>query len=309
MGRKKKKRYVEDHIFHIYPDYPLMILNRVGWGKEGAMAPMHYHYYLEIGLCHEGEGQIITENADKQFQSGSVTLIAPNLLHATRSSNDSYNKWSYLFIDLEDFIKLYSFTDEQLERKILRELFYEIQILDTKEYPIIGQILQIIPDLHDGKQGRYKEQILGLISTLLFLFYDCLTNGPEQFPESPDLAITPAIDHIYNHYMDPIRTSDLSALCHFSESHFRKVFLDMKGISPMEYLNSIRIREACWMLQNTTKNIRNIGEECGYQSFSSFERNFKSRMGMLPSQWRNERKIHRKKESTEFEIKKIYTEP
>ena len=55
MGRKKK-RYVEDHIFRIYPDYPLLVLDKIAWAKAGANDPLHFHYYLEIGYCYEGQG-------------------------------------------------------------------------------------------------------------------------------------------------------------------------------------------------------------------------------------------------------------
>ena len=83
VGRKKK-RYVEDHIFRIYPDYPLLVLDKIAWAKAGANDPLHFHYYLEIGYCYEGQGTIISEGEEAAFCQGSISLVAPNLLHATR---------------------------------------------------------------------------------------------------------------------------------------------------------------------------------------------------------------------------------
>lgn len=307
MGRKKK-RYVEDHIFRIYPDYPLMVLDKIAWAKAGAEDPLHFHYYLEIGYCYEGQGTIISEGKEAAFCSGSISLVAPNLLHATRNENGMYNMWGYLFVDLEDFIKLFSFIDERMNLKICRQLFYGVQILDEGEYGQLTFLLKQIFKIAGEKRGTYKMQVMSLLCTFLFMLYDVLEQNHAVEEEAVSLPLLPAIDYIYDHYMEQIKVGELAGLCHFSESHFRKVFQKMKGLGPVDYINCIRVREACWMLQNTMEPIRMIGEKCGYLSISSFERNFKKRMGVLPAKWREERRLYRKKERGEYEIKKILVE-
>ena len=73
MGRKKK-RYVEDHIFRIYPDYPLLVLDKIAWAKAGANDPLHFHYYLEIGYCYEGQGTIISEGEEAETRTVRCSL-------------------------------------------------------------------------------------------------------------------------------------------------------------------------------------------------------------------------------------------
>ena len=121
-----------------------------------------------------------------------------------------------------------------------------------------------------------------------------------------DLPIMPAIEYIYDHYMEQVKVIDLANACHFSESYFRKVFQEMKGMSPSDYLNSIRIREACRMLLNSTDTVRMVGERCGYPSVTTFERNFQKRTGMLPSEWRESQKNPRRKDRKSHEIKRMY---
>ncbi|POP31744.1 hypothetical protein C3R19_29140, partial [Blautia producta] len=158
MGRKKK-RYVEDHIFRIYPDYPLLVLDKIAWAKAGANDPLHFHYYLEIGYCYEGQGTIISEGEEAAFCQGSISLVAPNLLHATRNENGMYNMWGYLFVDLEDFVKLFSFIDERMHMKICRQLFYGVRILDEKKYEQLTFLLKQIFRTAGEKKGTYKMQV------------------------------------------------------------------------------------------------------------------------------------------------------
>ena len=307
MGRKKKK-YVEDHIFRIYPDYPLMVLDKIAWAKAGANDPLHFHYYLEIGYCYEGQGTIISEGKEAAFSPGSISLVAPNLLHATRNENGVYTMWGYLFVDLEDFVKLFSFIDERMHLKLCRQLFYGIQILDERKHGQITSLLKQIFKAAEEKKGTYKVQIMNMLCAFLFMLYDVLEQNHMAEEEAVSLPLLPAIDSIFDHYMEQIKVGELAEMCHFSESHFRKVFQKMKGLGPVDYMNCIRIREACWRLQNTMEPIRIIGEKCGYLSISSFERNFKKRMGILPAKWREERRLYRKKERGEYDIKKILVE-
>ena len=220
MGRKKK-RYVEDHIFRIYPDYPLMVLDKIAWAKAGAEDPLHFHYYLEIGYCYEGQGTIISEGKEAAFCSGSISLVAPNLLHATRNENGMYNMWGYLFVDLEDFIKLFSFIDERMNLKICRQLFYGVQILDEGEYGQLTFLLKQIFKIAGKKRGTYKVQVMSLLCTFLFMLYDVLEQNHAVEEEAVSLPLLPAIDYIYDHYMEQIKVGELAGLCHFSESHFR----------------------------------------------------------------------------------------
>ena len=305
---KKKKRYVEDHIFRIYPDYPIMVLNNISWSKIGSDDPLHFHYYLEIGYCYEGNGEIISEECCVPFKKGSVSVIAPNYLHATRNKDGTYTKWGYLFIDLEDLMKLFPGTSEYMQKRLFRQLFHGIQILNTQQYSEIKKYLIEIFKLSAQKQGSYKSQIIGLVYTMLHMLYDILSADIKEGNITSELTILPAIEYIYDHYMEKVLVKELASLCHFSESHFRKIFLEMKGLTPLEYLNCIRIREACRMLQNTKESIRLIGEKCGYQSVTSFERNFKNRIGMLPSQWRETQRDYVKNTKANYDIKKIYYE-
>ena len=57
---KKKKQYVEEGIFSIYPDYPVLLKENVMWEQEER--PLHFHYYLEIAYCLEGQGYFGSNN-------------------------------------------------------------------------------------------------------------------------------------------------------------------------------------------------------------------------------------------------------
>jgi len=100
------------------------------------------------------------------------------------------------------------------------------------------------------------------------------------------MPISQSLDYISMHYMEPLKTEDIAATCHMSESHFRKVFSRYTSMSPMEYVNIIRIQAACDYLKRTDDFVTDIANKCGFPTFSTFSRNFKKVTGVSPNEWR-----------------------
>ena len=71
-----------------------------------------------------------------------------------------------------------------------------------------------------------------------------------------------------------------------SETHFRRVFTSYMHMSPLEYINKVRIQTACEILKKTDESIADIAYKCGFTTNSTFNRNFRQLMGMSPAEWR-----------------------
>ena len=98
--------------------------------------------------------------------------------------------------------------------------------------------------------------------------------------------LAPAIRFIYQHYDQKLTLADLAREASMSVPNFSSVFRRTYGLSPMEYLNQLRLHNAIDLLQNTDKKIIDIAEECGYFSISNFIKAFNHSMGMSPSRYR-----------------------
>ncbi len=105
-------------------------------------------------------------------------------------------------------------------------------------------------------------------------------------PHIEVIPISQSLDYISLHYMEPLKIEDIAANCHMSESHFRKIFSRYMSISPMDYVNLIRVQAACDYLKRTDDYIMDIANKCGFPTFSTFSRNFKKVTGVSPNEWR-----------------------
>jgi AraC-like DNA-binding protein len=55
-----------------------------------------------------------------------------------------------------------------------------------------------------------------------------------------------------------------------------------------QFVNDIRVREACRLLKESSLSITQVIYECGFQTKSNFNREFLRVTGKTPRQWRTE---------------------
>ena len=133
------------------------------------------------------------------------------------------------------------------------------------------------------KEPTYNmECIYGCYSVLLGLIQSTNTNYQ---PDYKLKKISPALGYIAKNYTENIDNDKLAEIAGFSTVHFRKLFTDIMGISPISYIHQLRINKAKEMLKSDYGNITDIAYSLGYQSIYDFSRTFKKYTGVPPSKY------------------------
>ena len=78
----------------------------------------------------------------------------------------------------------------------------------------------------------------------------------------------------------------LAAECGMSETYFRRLFREVYGLPPRQYLIEARLRRARALLENTDAPVSDVGESAGFESHYHFSRAFRAREGVSPSEYR-----------------------
>lgn len=128
----------------------------------------------------------------------------------------------------------------------------------------------------DAKERRDEavssEHIYKIITSFI---YNCDNNGAVFNSQK-------VMEYISDNYMDITDIGSIAALFNFSRSHFTVRFKKATGITPYDYLTKCRISAAKQLLTNTNRSIEYISEACGFGTYSSFIRAFKSKTGLSP---------------------------
>lgn len=84
----------------------------------------------------------------------------------------------------------------------------------------------------------------------------------------------------------------LELLCkkfHFSKNHIINCFKKDFQMTPITYLNNIRLKNAERLIEATATPIENIAANCGYQNYSHFYRQFMRKNHISPEKFREKR--------------------
>ena len=235
---KKRKPKMELRYYKMPEGSPILALLGQKWVQNygNDIDYLHFHNYLEIGFCYEGQGFMILGEDKVQFHDRDFTVIPSNYPHTTNSDIGTISRWEYLFIDVEGFLDKF-INNSVKKEKIVQRINSRSLFLNEKENrSMAGKILKIL-DISD-------------------------------------------------HYMEDLRIDELAEYCHISETHLRRIFTTYMKMSPLEYINTIRIQAACDYLKKTDQPIADIAHKCGFTTNSTFNRNFRQVTGMTPLEWR-----------------------
>ena len=167
----------------------------------------------------------------------------------------------------------------------------------ASEQPRIHRLIRSMIEESKEKREYYRETMGGYILSLLL---EIARMNPKERQEGQLVKnsfdqIAEGLHYVEKHYMEGLRIKDLSLACHMSETHFRRVFEECIHMTPVEYLNLVRIQNACSLMRSTRASMDEIAQKVGYNSTSTFNRNFREIVGTSPYQW--------KKNSDNYEAK------
>jgi transcriptional regulator GlxA family with amidase domain len=91
---------------------------------------------------------------------------------------------------------------------------------------------------------------------------------------------------IAEHYAQPSPVAAMTAWSGLNERSFKRRFLRATGLSPLDYVHTLRLEEAKQMLESTDLVIEAIAQECGYEDAGFFGRLFRRKVGLTPALYR-----------------------
>ncbi len=95
-----------------------------------------------------------------------------------------------------------------------------------------------------------------------------------------------ACDYMRSSYYLPVDLDTLCAITCISKFHFLRLFRACYGLTPYQYLTSIRLEKGASLLKNTILPIQDISDSLGFELPNSFIKAFHKFYGCSPGQFR-----------------------
>jgi AraC-like DNA-binding protein len=244
----------------------------------------HYHPEYELTYIVKGNGYRIVGNSHEPFAAGDLVLLGSNLPHTWHSKAEDSTPSEAIVIQFSKaFIAPFLTLNEAKPLDALlvaakKGLHFEVDpaLVFALRKMVESQALESVLDL------------LRILNSLTSKKYKTLTSTEFHNVSSKtfELRINKVCTHLQKHFAAPITLTKIAELVHMSESNFCKFFKKATSTTFSDYLNELRINEACHLLIYSEDNISKIAQDCGFESLSYFNRVFLKKKHVSPSLFR-----------------------
>lgn len=253
----------------------------------------HFHPEFQISYIVKGKGTRFVGDHVEPFDEGDLVFTGPNLPHLWRSDDAYFDKDSKL--DTRGLV-IY-FDHELLNASLLgKEEFYYINKLvenSARGMEFYGETRKKINKLFlKIIQEKGFQRIIKL-----FEIIDILANSQEyNLLSSPGYTnvfkgddaekMRMVYDYVMTNFRTKIALEEISSLLNMTTTSFCRYFKPRANKTFTRFVNDIRIGHARKLLLEDNFNISQISYECGYNTLSNFNRQFKSVANMSPQEYR-----------------------
>lgn len=227
-------------------------------------------YVIGIALC--GQANYTINNETFTVAQGGLILVPPCATRTARSVPE--DPWHFITIGCR-----LHFADA-----LTQAAFATL----PRHFPRVPEgILQKCRELAGIWNCQSRSRVLMAKGLIYEIFFDLLEHWDRQQHGSEHFdRISKAQDYIRRNYAGDISQSELAQLCGYSESHFRRLFRSVIGMSCTQYILSVRIGVAKNLLLSGTANVSEAAYLTGFSDIYHFSKMFKKVTGYAPSHYR-----------------------
>jgi AraC-like DNA-binding protein len=245
---------------------------------EGVVQPFpnHFHGYYVIGFVEQGARCLSCKNREYTIEKGHIILFNPGDNHACVQSDHGTLDYRGLNISQEVMLDL---AEEITGRRELPG--FSQNVIQDEE---LACYLRPLHDWIMKGSGEFgKEENLLLLLSLLIERY----SGPfaRCVPDCP-AEIHRACAFMEEHFAERICLDQICRHAGLSKSTLLRAFTKLKGVTPYNYLENIRIGEAKKLLEQGVPPVE-AALRTGFSDQSHFTRLFRRYIGLAPGGYRD----------------------
>ncbi|MGM9936023.1 MAG: helix-turn-helix domain-containing protein [Candidatus Ornithomonoglobus sp.] len=246
-----------------------------GW----TMPYSHYHAAYEIYILKTGERTVITDGVEYSVKAGDAALFSSGISHRSRGDVP----FSGICIHFSERYLDFYFNAEA-KRLLMRCFKNNVISLNDGDFSII----KYIADTFD-KSASDNFLKLAAVLNILNRSDTSADIGTSVINEKKIKKSQRIIEYVNENYVYIKRISDITELFDVSENYVFQVLRKKYNMTPKQYINKLRINNACHRLKYSDKSIKSIAHNCGFDTYEYFTNVFKKTVGCTPTEYRKKK--------------------
>ena len=256
--------------------------------------PIHIHPECELNFIENAKGaqRIVGDSIEEIDEEELVLVTNPHLEHAWKDYRNVSKNIHEITIQFHPDLLTDTFLNKN-QMISIRQLFRHAERGVAFSRESIAKVRPLLKTLTCENDSFYS-----LIKLLIILHELSIDKGMRELStgqfaanvmhqHSSDESLGRVMDYLSRHYSEVIRLSEVAEMVNMSESSFCRFFKQHTSKSFIDFLTDIRLGAASRALIDSSLSIGEFGYDCGFNNLSNFNRIFKKKKGVTPSEFRD----------------------
>ena len=241
--------------------------------------PPHLHQHIEIVYMRSGSARTSVDLDEYVLEEDDLFITFPNQVHCyMKDDAQKIPDRSFVFMIVSPNFIPY-FTDMYKGK-----LPSSAVIKNVSKDPKLSSIIKLISDEHAENSSPNTTVIKGLLYALLGEFV--AQNHLIDQPSSEKAPIKAIVKYCSENYKRELTLDILEEELFLSKYYISHILHDKLKMGFFDYINYLRVSEACNLLSNTNMPIAAVGEAVGFKSPRTFNRAFCKVHGISPRKYK-----------------------
>ena len=239
------------------------------WGR-----PVRKDDYFRLYFMVEGQCWIKVDQVELRPIPGQLIILPPDtpLTYSTINSTPFIKHWLHFSVKVD-----------HLHLSQLIQFPYSIQVHDVEYVSGLFRTLTEMYKTRDDLTSPLKAKMF-LLEILTYFLDHVPAQSVGLYSSSPSPS-NQILKYIEDHIKEPITLEKLAGIFHYHPNYFVRYFRSMFNMTPIQYINRVRIENAKRLLISTDMSIEQVAEDIGLDRYY-FSKIFRQLTTLSPSKYR-----------------------
>ena len=229
---------------------------------------------FQVFITHSGRGRFLIDGEELIAEPGTVALLDCGHPHRYESLD---GVWEHEWVN-------FSGSGCRIYYELINPEGFAIYPLDGND--------DIPAVMREIREGVGRQDMPGFVHTstriirLLDAIYGLTVEQQRMRMTDRQSNVVRSVKYIDAHYMEPLSLENLAQTAFLSKFYYTRAFKRYMGVTPYEYLNTVRINHAKSLLLATRISVEDSAWRVGFSGSKNLIRQFKQATGMTPGEYR-----------------------
>ncbi|WP_106815023.1 helix-turn-helix domain-containing protein [Microbacterium timonense] len=262
------------------------------WGLD-----WHRNEGIEFTCVSAGSVPFSCEREDFDLKAGYITITRPWQLHRVGRPNVSSSRLTWFILDVDVRRPNQDWTWPSWLPIPAPDLARLTELLSLNERPVwraSKSLLAAVDNLERTLHGERSQPMARLATSVAEIFIE-LSDLLEQhepvldpYLSSTERTVRLFLERLKERTQEPWSVNRMAEECGLGRTRFVHYCKQMVNLTPLEYLNLLRVEQAKHLLTTTDLLVSDIAQLCGFQSSQYFSTSFRRATGTQPAQLRRQ---------------------